>query len=59
MRESTHHKIEGEMRQVKEKLKGKGRQTLGDRELEDEGASEHTEVKVRRKIGEIKKVFNH
>jgi uncharacterized protein YjbJ (UPF0337 family) len=59
MRQSTHDKIEGDLHKLKGKIKEKAGQILGDRELEGEGTTEHTKGKWRKKIGEIKKVFNH
>jgi uncharacterized protein YjbJ (UPF0337 family) len=58
MKPSTKDKIKGETDDIKGKIKeGLGNLT-GDRELEDEGKADQLKGTVRKKVGEIKKVFN-
>lgn len=59
MRSSTEDKWEGN----KDKFKGNIKESLGkffgDRELEREGREDRFFGKLRKKWGEIKRVFNH
>ena len=58
MKPSTKDKIKGEADDIKGKIKeGLGNLT-GDRDLEDEGKADQLKGAVRKKVGEIKKVFN-
>jgi uncharacterized protein YjbJ (UPF0337 family) len=58
MKPSTIDKIEGEKDEIKGKVKeGLGKLT-GNRDLEAEGKDDQLEGAVRKKVGEIKKVFN-
>jgi uncharacterized protein YjbJ (UPF0337 family) len=58
MKPSTIDKIEGEKDDIKGKVKeGLGKLT-GNRDLEAEGKDDQLEGAVRKKVGEIKKVFN-
>ena len=58
MKSSTKDKIEGETDEIKGKVKeGLGKLT-GNRALEEEGKDDQLEGAVRKKVGEIKKVFN-
>ena len=58
MKPSTKDKIMGETDTIKGKVKeGLGKLT-GNRDLEDEGKDDQVKGAVRKKVGEIKKVFN-
>jgi uncharacterized protein YjbJ (UPF0337 family) len=58
MKPSTIDKIEGEKDDIKGKVKeGLGKLT-GNRDLEAEGKDDQLEGAVRKKVGEVKKVFN-
>jgi len=58
MKSSTKDKIEGEKDTIKGMVKeGLGKLT-GNRDLEAEGKDDQLEGAVRKKVGEVKKVFN-
>jgi uncharacterized protein YjbJ (UPF0337 family) len=58
MKPSTKDKIIGETDEIKGKVKeGLGKLT-GNRDLEEEGKDDQVKGSVRKKVGEIKKVFN-
>jgi uncharacterized protein YjbJ (UPF0337 family) len=58
MKSSTKDKIEGEKDTIKGTIKeGLGKLT-GNRDLEAEGKDDQLEGAVRKKVGEVKKVFN-
>jgi uncharacterized protein YjbJ (UPF0337 family) len=58
MKSSTKDKIQGEKDKIEGKVKeGLGKLT-GNRDLEEEGKDDQLEGAVRKKVGEIKKVFN-
>jgi uncharacterized protein YjbJ (UPF0337 family) len=58
MKPSTKDKIKGETDDIKGKIKEGVGNLTGDRELEDEGKADQLKGAVRKKVGEIKKVFN-
>ena len=58
MKSSTKDKIEGATDKIKGKVKeGLGKLT-GNRDLEEEGKDDQLKGAVRKKVGEIKQVFN-
>ena len=58
MKPSTKDKIKGETEEIKGKIEeGLGKLT-GNRDLEAEGQDDQLKGAARKKIGEIKKVFN-
>jgi len=58
MKSSTKDKIEGEKDTIKGMVKeGLGKLT-GNRDLEAEGKDDQLEGAVRKKVGDVKKVFN-
>ena len=58
MKSSTEDKIKGETDTIKGKVKeGLGKLT-DNRDLEEEGKDDQLKGAVRKKVGEIKKVFN-
>jgi uncharacterized protein YjbJ (UPF0337 family) len=57
MKQSTKHKIKGEMDQIKGKVKERTGRVTNDPELEDEGTAEKVGGKVKKKVGDIEKVF--
>ena len=58
MKPSTKDKIKGETDEIKGKVKeGLGKLT-GNPDLEDEGKGDQLKGAARKKVGEIKKVFN-
>ncbi|MHC1730160.1 MAG: CsbD family protein [Syntrophobacteraceae bacterium] len=58
MKSSTKEKIKGETDLVKGKIKEGLGSLLGNRDLEEEGKNDQLKGKVRKKVGEIKDVFN-
>lgn len=59
MRSSTKDKIKGEKNRFKGSLKESIGKFTGNRDMEQEGKDDKFLGKLRKKIGEIKKVFNH
>ncbi len=58
MKSSTKDKIKGEKDNIKGDIKeGLGKLT-GNRDLEEEGKDDQLKVKAKKKLGEIKEVFN-
>jgi uncharacterized protein YjbJ (UPF0337 family) len=57
MRSSTSDKIKGAFKEAKGKVKEKTGEATNDPDLRDRGTVEKTGGKVRRKLGDIKKVF--
>jgi uncharacterized protein YjbJ (UPF0337 family) len=57
MKSSTKDRVKGRAAEAKGKVKQKAGHALGNPRVEDEGTGERAGGKVRRKIGEIKKVF--
>ena len=58
MKPSTKDKIMGETDTIKGKVKEGLGVLTGDRDLEEEGKDDQVKGAVRKKVGEIKKVFN-
>jgi uncharacterized protein YjbJ (UPF0337 family) len=57
MKSSTKDKIKGGFEEAKGKVKEKAGKATGDPDLRDRGTAEKAGGKVRRKIGDLKKVF--
>lgn len=57
MKESTKDRVAGKAREVKGKAKKEIGRALDRPDIAEEGANEETEGKVRRKVGEVEKVF--
>ena len=57
MNSSTTDQIEGNLHQVKGKLKEKAGQVIGNPKLEEEGQDEKLGGKIQEKVGQVKKVF--
>jgi uncharacterized protein YjbJ (UPF0337 family) len=57
MKSSTTDKIEGELHEVKGKVKEKVGQVINNPDLELEGKSENLAGIVQKKVGQFKKVF--
>jgi uncharacterized protein YjbJ (UPF0337 family) len=57
MKSSTRDRIDGRIHEVKGTIKETLGQTIGDRDLEAEGADENLDGKVQKKVGEIKQLF--
>jgi uncharacterized protein YjbJ (UPF0337 family) len=57
MKSSTKDKIRGGINEAKGKVKEETGKISGNRDLRDRGTVEKTGGKIRRKIGDIKKVF--
>jgi uncharacterized protein YjbJ (UPF0337 family) len=57
MKQSTKDKIEGQVHELKGKVKEKAGQVTNDPNLAAEGQAEKIAGKVQKKIGQIKKVF--
>jgi uncharacterized protein YjbJ (UPF0337 family) len=57
MKSSTKDKIKGAFEEGKGKVKEKTGKATGDADLRDRGTVEKAGGKVRRKLGDIKKVF--
>jgi uncharacterized protein YjbJ (UPF0337 family) len=58
MKSSTKDEIEGEKDKIKGSIKEGLGSLTGNRDLEEEGKDDQLKGKARKKIGEIKKVFN-
>jgi uncharacterized protein YjbJ (UPF0337 family) len=58
MKSSTKDKITGETDTIKGKVKEGLGELTGNRDLEEEGKDDQLKGAVRKKVGEIKKVFN-
>jgi uncharacterized protein YjbJ (UPF0337 family) len=59
MKSSTKDKIKGTFKEAKGKVKEKAGKATGNPDLRDRGTLEKSGGKVQRKIGDIKKVFEH
>jgi uncharacterized protein YjbJ (UPF0337 family) len=57
MKSSTKDRAKGGATETKGKLKEKAGQALGNPRMEDRGTAERAGGKVRRKVGEVEKVF--
>lgn len=57
MDDSTKDKLEGQMNELKGKVKEKVGQATDDPDLEAEGTGDKVGGKVQQKVGDIKKVF--
>ena len=57
MKSSTKDKIKGAFKEAKGKVKEKTGEATGDPDLRDRGTVEKAGGKVRRKLGDVKKVF--
>jgi uncharacterized protein YjbJ (UPF0337 family) len=57
MKQSTKDKIEGQVHELKGKVKEKAGQVTNDPNLAAEGQAEKIAGKVQKKVGQIKKVF--
>jgi uncharacterized protein YjbJ (UPF0337 family) len=58
MKSSTEDKIKGETDTIKGKVKEGIGELTGNRDLEEEGRDDQLKGAMRKKVGEIKKVFN-
>ncbi len=56
MKSSTKDKAEGNLHQVKGKIKETGGKAVGNKDLEKEGKGENVKGKVQEKAGDVKKV---
>ena len=59
MKTSTQDKVEGAVKTATGTIKEKTGQALNDPDLRDRGTLEKAEGQIQRKVGDIKKVFNH
>lgn len=57
MKQSTKDQLEGQLHEVKGKVKEKAGQVTNDPDLEGEGQAENLIGKVQKKIGKIEAVF--
>jgi uncharacterized protein YjbJ (UPF0337 family) len=57
MKQSTKDKLEGQLHEVKGKVKEKAGQVTNNPNLEGEGQAEKLTGKVQKKVGQIEKVF--
>ena len=57
MDSSSKDKAKGGFQEAKGKIKEETGKATGNRDLEDRGAAEKTGGKVRKKVGDVKKVF--
>jgi uncharacterized protein YjbJ (UPF0337 family) len=57
MKSSTKDKLTGKARELKGRAKEKAGRALGNRRMEDEGTAEKVGGTVRRKVGQVKQVF--
>lgn len=57
MKQSTKDKIDGQVHEVKGKVKEKAGQVTNNPDLEVEGETENLAGKVQKKVGQIEKVF--
>lgn len=57
MKQSTKDKLEGQLHEVKGKVKEKAGQVTNDPDLEVDGQAENLAGKVQKKVGQIKSVF--
>jgi len=57
MKQSTKDKLEGQLHEVKGKVKEKAGQVTNNPDLEVEGQDENLAGKVQKKVGQIKSVF--
>jgi uncharacterized protein YjbJ (UPF0337 family) len=57
MKPSTKDKIEGNVHEVKGKVKEKAGQVVNNPDLESEGKSENLAGKVQKKVGQVEEVF--
>ena len=58
MKDSLIDKIEGDLHEVKGKIKETIGQVMNNPDLEAEGQAENLDGKVQNKIGDVKKVFD-
>ena len=58
MKSSTKDKIKGEADKIKGNVKEGIGSLTGNRDLEEEGKDDQLKGKARKKVGEIKEVFN-
>jgi uncharacterized protein YjbJ (UPF0337 family) len=56
MKSSTTDKIEGNVKQVKGKIKEAAGKVTGDVDLQDRGTADVVAGKVQKKVGDVKKV---
>jgi len=57
MKQSTKDKVEGQLHEVKGKVKEKAGQVTNNPDLEVEGQSENLAGKIQKKVGQIEHVF--
>jgi uncharacterized protein YjbJ (UPF0337 family) len=57
MKPSTKDRIKGKFHEVKGKVKEKAGQLINNPDVESEGRSENLAGKIRKKIGQVKDVF--
>jgi uncharacterized protein YjbJ (UPF0337 family) len=57
MKQSTQDKVEGQLHEVKGKVKEKAGQIVNDPDLEGEGQGENLAGKIQKKIGKIESVL--
>ena len=57
MRQSTKDKVEGQLHEVKGKIKEKVGQATSNPDLEREGQAENLAGKFQKKVGQIEEVF--
>ncbi len=58
MDSSTNDKTKGSLHEAKGKIKEETGKFTNNRDLEERGAAEKTGGKVRKKVGDVKKVFD-
>jgi len=58
MKSSTTDKLEGDLDEVKGKIKEKVGQVTNDPDLEAEGQTENLDGKIQKKVGQVKQVFD-
>jgi len=58
MKDSMTDKIEGDLHEVKGKVKEKVGQVTNDPDLEAEGQAENLDGKIQNKMGQVKKIFD-
>ena len=58
MKPSTKDQIEGDLREMKGKVKEKAGQLTNDPNLADEGRNERVAGKIQKKVGQIEKVLD-
>ncbi len=57
MKQSTKDKLQGQLHEVKGKVKEKAGQVTNNPNLEGEGQAENLTGKIQKKVGQIEKVF--